>query len=156
MGFGEARQRKSLCLVECRSAAASVQLIDVPLFQKLERIQGDWEHIQSRLLALSAGASRAWLEIVYDGAELVGDLRERLETAIAGSQMAILRIKNKRIIDRVLEQSHEEEGLDDLNANEVFARCLAAHDVPAEQQPELLRAYQETVSSLLADDVQAE
>lgn len=156
MAFGEARQRKSLCLVECCSAAASVQLIDVPLFQKLERIQGDWEHIQSRLLELSAGASRAWLEIVYDGAELVGDLRERLETAIAGSQMTILRIKNKRIIDRVLEQSHEEEGLDDLNANEVFARCLAAHDVPAEQQPELLRAYQETVSSLLADDVQAE
>ena len=33
---------------------------------------------------------------------------------------------------------------------------LDLHDVPEEQRPELLRAYQETVSSLYEDDVQAE
>ncbi len=156
MGFGEAKQQKSVCQVEIHSTAVSVQLIDVPVFQKLERVKGDWDGISSRILELSATESQVWLEVIYDGIEVIGDLRERLEAAISGTQMEILRIKNNRIIDRVLGQTHEEETLDDLNVNDVFERCLAIHDVPEDQRPELLRAYQETVSSLYEDDVQAE
>ena len=165
MGFGEAKQQKSVCQVDFdqndgHSATASVQLIDVPVFQKLERVKGDWDGISSRILELSAmgapNGSGVWLEVIYEGDEVIGDLRERLEAAISGTQMEILRIKNNRIIDRVLGQIHEEETLDDLNVNDVFERCLAVHDVPEDQRPELLRAYQETVSSLYEDDVQAE
>lgn len=161
MGFGEAKQQKSVCQVVFdqdvgHSTAASVQLIDVPVFQRLERVKGDWDDISSRILELSATDSQGWLEVIYDGIEIIGDLRERLEAAISGTQMEILRIKNNRIIDRVLGQIHEEETLDDLNVNDVFERCLADHDVPEDQRPELLRAYQETVSSLYEDDVQAE
>lgn len=156
MGFGEAKQQKSVCQVEFHSTAASVQLIDVPIFQKLERVKGDWEGISNRIIELSATDSQGWLEVIYDGTEVIGDLRERLEAAISGTQMEILRIKNNRIIEHVLGQIHEEETLDDLNVNDVFERCLAVHDVPEEQRPELLRAYQETVSSLYEDDVQAE
>jgi len=156
MGFGEAKQQKSVCQVEFHGTAASVQLIDVPIFQKLERVKGDWDGISNRILELSATDSQGWLEVIYDGTEVIGDLRERLEAAISGTQMEILRIKNNRIIDRVLGQTHEEETLDDLNVNDVFERCLAVHDVSEDQRPELLRAYQETVSSLYEDDVQAE
>ncbi len=156
MGFGEAKQQKSVCQVEFHSTSASVQLVDVPMFQKLERVKGDWDGISSRILELSATDSQGWLEVIYDGIEVIGDLRERLEEAISGTQMEILRIKNTRIIDRVLGKIHEEETLDDLNVNDVFERCLAVHEVPEGQRPELLRAYQETVSSLYEDDVQAE
>ncbi|MCG7878387.1 MAG: exonuclease SbcCD subunit D C-terminal domain-containing protein [Candidatus Thiodiazotropha taylori] len=156
MGFGEAKQQKSVCHVEFHTTAASVQLIDVPVFQKLERVKGDWDGISNRILELSATDSQGWLEVIYEGDEVIGDLRERLEAAISGTQMEILRIKNNRIIDRVLGQIHEEETLDDLNVNDVFERCLAVHEVPEDQRPELLRAYQETVSSLYEDDVQAE
>lgn len=156
MGFGEAKQQKSVCQVEFHSTAASVQLIDVPVFQKLERVKGDWDGISNRIIELSTTDSQGWLEVIYDGTEVIGDLRERLEAAISGTQMEILRIKNNRIIDRVLGQIHEEETLDDLNVNDVFERCLAVHEVPEDQRPELLRAYQETVSSLYEDDVQAE
>jgi exonuclease SbcD len=156
VGFGEAKQQKSVCQVEFHSTAASVQLIDVPIFQKLERVKGDWDGISTRIIELSATDSQGWLEVIYDGTEVIGDLRERLEAAISGTQMEILRIKNNRIIDRVMGQIHEEETLDDLNVNDVFERCLAVHDVPEDQRPELLRTYQETVSSLYEDDVQAE
>jgi exonuclease SbcD len=156
MGFGEAKQQKSVCQVEFHSTAASIQLIDIPVFQKLERVKGDWEGISNRIIELSATDSQGWLEVIYDGTEVIGDLRERLEAAISGTQMEILRIKNNRIIDRVLGQIHEEETLDDLNVDDVFERCLAVHDVSEEQRPELLRAYQETVSSLYEDDMQAE
>jgi DNA repair protein SbcD/Mre11 len=156
MGFGEARQQKSVCQVEFDSTVASVQLVDVPVFQKLERVKGDWGGISSRILELAATDFTVWLEVIYDGIEIIGDLRERLEAAISGTRMEILRIKNNRIIDRVLGKIHEEETLDDLNVNDVFERCLAVHEVPEDQRPELLRLYQETVSSLYEDDVQAE
>lgn len=155
MGFGEAKQQKSVCLVDFASTKAAVQLIDVPVFQKLERVKGSWEELSARILELSATGSQAWLEVVYEGEEVIGDLRERLDDVVSGSGMDILRVKNNRIIDRVLGQIHDEETLDDLNVNDVFERCLAVHDVPEEQRPELLRAYQETLSSLY-DDKQAE
>jgi len=156
MGFGEAKQQKSVCLVDFASTKAAVQLIDVPVFQKLERVKGSWEELSARILELSATGSQAWLEVVYEGDEVIGDLRERLDDVVSGSGMDILRVKNNRIIDRVLGQIHDEETLDDLNVNDVFERCLAVHDVPEEQRPELLRAYQETLSSLYDDDKQAE
>lgn len=162
MGFGEAKQQKSVCLVrfdsQRESSTAEVQLLDVPVLQKLERIKGDWTAIHSRLLELLAvnESESVWLEVIYEGAEVISDLRERLEAVIAGSTLEILRIKNSRIIDRVLAQGEVQETLDDLNVDEVFERCLAAHDVPEEQRPELLQVYRETLLSLEEDDAQAE
>ncbi|CCB91843.1 Nuclease sbcCD subunit D [Waddlia chondrophila 2032/99] len=156
MGFGEAKQQKSVCQVEFHSTAASVQLIDVPVFQKFERVKGDWDDILNRIIELSATDFQGWLEVIYDGIEVIGNLSERLEVAISGTQMEILRIKNNRVIDRVLERIHEEETLDDLNVNDVFERCLAVYEVSEEQRPELLRTYQETILSLYEDDLQAD
>ncbi|GAB4199724.1 MAG: exonuclease SbcCD subunit D C-terminal domain-containing protein [Wenzhouxiangellaceae bacterium] len=156
MGFGEANQQKSVCQVDFTGTAASVQLINVPIFQKLERVKGDWDSISNHILELSATDSQGWIEVIYEGDEVISDLRERLEAAFSDTQMELLRIKNNRVIDHVLGQTHEEETLDDLNVYDVFERCLAVHEVPEDQRPELLQAYQETLSSLYEDDTQAE
>jgi exonuclease SbcD len=156
MGFGETKQKKGVCEVTFDGRAASVRLIDVPVFQTLESIQGGWDDIERRIRELAAEDSKSWLEVVYEGDDIIGDLRERLEAAIAGTSMEILRIKNNRVIDRVLSQLHVEETLDDLTEDDVFERCLAVHNVPDEQRPELLRTYREAVKSVQEDDKQAE
>lgn len=156
MGFGEARQVKSLCRIELIGRQAGVTLIDVPVFQQLERVRGTWDAISARILELSATGSGAWLEILYEGDNLVSDLRQRLEQAIEGTELEILRVRNNRILDRVLERMHEEESLADLRVDEVFERCLAAHAVPEAQRAGLLLAYQETIRSLDAADPLAE
>lgn len=156
MGFGEAKQDKSVCLVEFTGKEASVSLIKIPVFQRLERIRGTWEEISARILVLSYTQSKVWLEVVYEDEKVIGDLRERLEIAVSGTEIEILRIKNNRIIERVLNQINDNKTLDDLNVNDVFDRCLALHDVPEEQKPELLRAYQEAITSLYEDDSRAE
>jgi exonuclease SbcD len=109
-----------------------VQLIDVPVFQKLESIKGDWDTISTRILELLATGSQAWLEVTYNGSEVIGDLRERLDVAVSGSQMEILGIRNNHTTDRILKQIHADETLDDLSVHDVFERCLTAHNVPAE------------------------
>lgn len=156
MGFGEARQQKSVCLVDVTTESASVQVLDVPAFQKLERLRGNWEELSARILELSALDSDAWLEVIYEGEEVISDLRERLDEAVDGTAMEIVLTRNNRIIDRVMEQFHDEETLDDLNADDVFERCLSSHNVSDEQRPELLRAYQEIVASIYDEDALAE
>lgn len=157
MGFGEARQQKSVCLVDFRDTSPEVRLIPVPSFQKLERIRGDWPHIEARLgeLTATAGADAGaplWLEIIYDGEAIVGDLRERLEAAIDGTTLEILKIQNNRIVERALAQGEGCESLDDLRPEDVFVRCLDAQQVADEQRPELLRTFGEALQSLLEPD----
>lgn len=156
MGFGEAKQEKSVCLVDFAGSEADVRLISVPVFQKLERARGNWDDISARIIELSAVGSQAWLEIIYESDEVIGDLRARLDEAVLETGMEILRVKNSRVVDRVLQQIRDDETLDDMDLDEVFERCLTANDVPEEQRPELLRAYREAVASLQNDDIRAE
>ncbi len=157
MGFGEAGQQKSLCLVEfepadpkAESGAGSdpanrpvraIRLLEIPRFQALERISGDWDRIAARLGELAATESSIWLEVIYDGEALIGDLRERLEQAVEGTPLEILRVKNNRIVQRTLERGRDQESLDDLDPQQVFERCLDAHQVPEPQREELRRSY---------------
>lgn len=158
MGFGEAKQQKSVCLVSCvdGTTPATVQLIDIPVFQKLERISGDWPDIAEQIAALVSAGSEAWLEVNYQGDRSLVDLRERLDEAISGSAIEVRRIKNSRTLARIISQVDDQETLDDLNANDVFLRCLDAHNIPEEQRPELLAAYQETLVSINENDSRAE
>lgn len=155
MGFGEAKQQKSVCLVQLDRTGLNVELLPIPVFQALERIQGDWSAIEQRLQALSAAQVQAWLEIEYTGDTLMSDLREQLDALVAGTSLDILRLKNSRMVERVLQQNHSTEALDDLDEHEVFARCLAAHAVPDTQHSELVRTYQEALATLFDADPQA-
>lgn len=156
MGFGEAGQQKSVCLVQCQGALTMVQLLPVPVWQRLERIRGDWPHIAARLEALAAEQASIWLEVVYEGEELIADLRERLDDIISGTQLEILRVQNRRVLLQALAQTHLEESLDDLSVEEVFARRLDGEQVPEEQRPALLSAYQQVLQSLAEEDSRAE
>ena len=101
--------------------------------------------------ALKKEHAPVWLEVIYDGDELLGDLQERLRELADGTSLEILRAKNMRLVERTLSRMASEETLDDLTVDDVFARCLAAHEVPPEQQAELVEAFRETLAALHED-----
>lgn len=160
IGFGEAGQEKSVCLIEFdRQVSAigpAVRLINIPIFQTLERIIGNWQAIADRISVLSAENSSTWLEIIYEGDEMITDLQERLQSSIEGSRLEILRVRNNRIISRILDQIDDGGTLEELSVNEVFEHCLSASAIPAEQRTVLWHTYQETLVSLDEEDVRAE
>jgi len=156
IGFGEAGQEKSVALVEFSGNTPKVTNIPVPRFQELKILRGDWQTIAREIEELKSGESKAWLEIAYEGDEVAGSLRERLDVAIAGSGMEILRVKNNRVLERALSRMGAEETLDDLDVTDVFERCLEAHEVPEDQRRALLSAYREVVVSLDETDLMAE
>jgi len=155
MGFGESRQQKSVVIVEIDSAdkkSLDINLYLVPCFQQLERITGSLDEIHFRIEQLKQEKSKAWLEIEYTGNSVVGNLREDLNEVLAGSEMEILRIRNRQIYERVVNAVNEDETLDDLEPGDVFQRCLDVFDVPAEERAGLIASYDEIVKALHEDD----
>jgi exonuclease SbcD len=170
MGFGEARQQKSVCLLTLptppaptaiainsnnSTTALQLELLPVPVFQALERLSGDWPALQARLLELVAQDAASWLEITYTGTALMPDLREQLDALIAGTALEILRVRNSQISTAALARNRVDEALEDLDVNDVFERCLLARDVPEAQQQTLREAYAETLAGLQQQDHQA-
>jgi DNA repair protein SbcD/Mre11 len=156
IGFGEATQQKNVVLVEFSDGAPVVTEIPVPRFQELRTIRGDWPALARALDELKGRGSRAWLEILYEGDEAAGDLQKRLDEAIAGTAIEILRIRNNRMLERAMSGKTGEETLDDLNVTDVFERCMEAHNVSTERRPALLGAYREIIVSLDEQDSRAE
>ena len=79
-----------------------------------------------------------------------------LDEAMADSVMEIRRIRNRRVMDRVINAINEDETLDDLDAGDVFTRCLDAFEVPDEDREEMTVSYNEIIKSLHEEDINAE
>ncbi len=156
MGYGEATQKKEVVLIEFNRTTPNIQEIQVPCFQQLVRIVGSLNDIHEKVELLKKGKSRAWLEIEYTGRDITGNLQDILDEALADSAMEIRRIKNKRVIDRVISTITENENLDDLSVGEVFTRCLDAFDVPDEDRNELTASHDEIIQSLHEEDLNVE
>ena len=156
MGYGEASQQKKVVVVEFEGRTPDIRELPVPCFQPLVRIAGSLEDIREKLEALKAASSNAWLEIEYTGQDVVGNLRDMLDEALAGTAMEIRRIRNRRVMERVISASSQNETLDDLDEKDVFVRCLDAFDVPGQERKELTASYNEILKSLHEDDVNAD
>ena len=156
MGYGEATHEKKVVLIEFNSNTPNIQELCVPCFQELVRVVGSLDDIHTKLEELKKEKSSAWLEIEYTGSDIIGNLREMIDEAMVDSAMEIRRIKNRRVMDRVINMVAEDETLDDLDAGDVFTRCLNAFEVPDEDREELAVSYKEIIKSLHEQDVNAE
>lgn len=153
MSFGEAGQKKIVLVITGDSQGMTVEEKIVPCFQRLATLAGDWESIRGGIAALNNEGVPVWLEVLYQGDELLADLQERVRELTEGTFLEVLRIKDLRLAARTLEGAVGEETLDDLEVSEVFGRCLLAHQIPPEQQEELMTLFQETVNSLYDENV---
>ena len=133
--------------------------LPIPKFQKLAQVSGDLKSIHQTvdktIQALEATES-VWLEVIYTGDEVVSELREHIQAMVDGLPCEVLKIKNTRTYNKVLNQQQVSETLQDLNEEEVFERCLTAHKIPNEQKSSLRDAYDQIVYNLRHEDTQAE
>jgi len=175
MGYGEATQEKKVVLIEFSPQISQMAADEktqkeicgnprnlriteknIPCFQELVRIVGSLDDIHAKLEELKKEESSAWLEIEYTGSDIISNLREMLDEAMVDSAMEIRRIKNRRVMERVMRGIGEDETLDDLDAGDVFTRCLDAFEVPDEDRVELTVSYNEIIKDLREEDVNAE
>ncbi|VWX30007.1 Nuclease SbcCD subunit D [Moraxellaceae bacterium 17A] len=125
-----------------------LQSLPVPVFQPIQTLKGDWQTIKTSLHSLKNAQQSVWLEVVYDGQEVVGDLSEKIAELVKDSRLEVLRIKNQQKRDQVMQSQRMDESLEELNPTQVFERCLIAHQVIEEQKPMLWSRYTEVLESL--------
>ena len=125
-----------------------LQSLPVPVFQPIQTLKGDWQTIKTSLHSLKKSQQSVWLEVVYDGEEVVGDLSEKIAELVNDSRLEVLRIKNQQKRDQVMQSQRMDESLEELNPTQVFERCLIAHQVLEEQKPMLWSRYTEVIESL--------
>ena len=139
-----------------RDDANQMQVVSLPIpkFQQLAQISGDLTTIEKTIRALTQSDS-IWLEIVYTGDDIVSDLREQVQAMVEGLPCEVLKIKNPRTYNKVLNQQQTSENLQDLNEMEVFERCLTLNDIPDLQKDSLRDAYGQILYNLRHEDKQA-
>jgi exonuclease SbcD len=156
MGYGEAYQEKSVVIIEfSNDPQPEITLYPVPCFQALERISGGIDEITEKIHELKSKGSNAWLEIEYTGTEIAGNLQELIDVSIANTAMESLRIKNKRVVERIISRTCKDETLDDLDVNDVFIRCLDTYEVLEDERPALIQSYKETIQGMQEEDLNA-
>ena len=129
--------------------------LSVPCFQKLAQISGDLTFIANSIKALDPTES-IWLEVVYDGDEIVSSLKEQVNAMVENSKLEILLTKDSNSYNKVLNQQQGSETLQDLNEKEVFERCMTIHDVPDSQKKSLLEAYEQILHDIYHNDSRAQ
>lgn len=129
--------------------------LPIPCFQKLAQITGDLTAIAATIKSLQPLES-IWLEVIYDGDEIVNELREEVNAMIEGLTCEVLKIKNTRTYNKVLNQQQSSETLQDLNELDVFDKCLEINGIADTQKASLRSAYQQILHNIYHDDAQAE
>lgn len=154
MSFGEAGQDKEVVCVEFIERQIRVDALKVPRFQELKRIRGDWEFILSEVAKEKAGASKAYLELVYTGGEFIDHkLRDELERSVEGSALEILKINNERKRNRIIAEGENSTSLDDLQPIDVFKSILKEEQIPADAQEGLIVRFLEVAKHVVEEDL---
>lgn len=146
MSFGENDAQKSVIIARFADRAPELEIVPVPRFRHMERICGNRAAILARINELRQQAPNVgdeiWVEVRHDGSEAPLDLNERAQELAEGTRLEILCVKQGAPAGRRREWE-EERGLDELDAEEIFARLLDARDVEEDKREECVLAFKE-------------
>ncbi|MDR1083309.1 MAG: exonuclease SbcCD subunit D C-terminal domain-containing protein [Deltaproteobacteria bacterium] len=149
MSFDESG-RKSLTLVTLGRGETEISTLSIPVFQELIKVKGPRRAILQKIGALKKEDSRAWLEIIYTGQEVIGDLRPACDEAVKGSRLEVIKVYDQRDQGKMtLADDSRAVSLSDLTPYEVFDRLLEAKKVAPDEQADLKILFREIVHSLL-------
>ena len=149
MCFAEAGRSKKVLIIDFNEHhEADIKELEVPSFQRLDKISGNLTSLLSQLEALKALNEPIWLEVTYDSEELQPNLRSLLQECIKNSEVEILKLINHQRRNQRLQSEEPLETLNELSVEEVFKRLLERQNIPEEQQSELIKTYQETLLRL--------
>lgn len=156
MNFDEIHQQKSVEIVDIHDQNVDIQTVPVPAFRHFEQIKGDWDSIEANLKRLKEESFAGWVEVIYEGQEAIGNLRERVYKLVENTSIEVLKIQNAMLFNAVMKQYEKEVELQDLNPADVFDQCLIDHGIPDDQKIVLKGLFSEVCRQISEADNQKE
>lgn len=147
ISFGDCKMNKHVCIVEFEGCQPNVRYVEVPVFQELITIRGDWNTIENRLEELRQSGSCAWLEIMYEGNALT-DLDDRVDAATKSMTTEVLRVHDGSNNETDLWSELPAKMLCELDPETIFLQLLDEKNVDISQRDELMSTYREILTEL--------
>jgi exonuclease SbcD len=148
MGFDEAEQKKSVCLVNFDGNIPKITTLAIPVFQKMVSVKGDKMTIKNRLLELEKSGSSVWVEIIYTGDDVFPDFTTWANDMTDNTKIEIIKLQNRQYYNEVFTQNDSTQPLYELNKFDVFDILLDKNKISDEQKTELENLYSEIISEL--------
>ena len=155
LSFDESKQQKELLQIDLDSTGLqSVQVIEIPCFQRLISLKGSLAELEQQFAALAGEldpTAVAWLEIQVEVDDYYADLDERVTALCAELPVEVLRVRRLRGAKVAGLTGDSGEVLAELSPNEVFAKRLENEELSADEikvltglHGQVLEALQET------------
>lgn len=154
LGFDEAKTPKSLTLLEFapHHHTPEISTIPVPVFQKLETIEGDsLPAIREKIRALSASpqhnfsetdsSQHIWIQIRYTGDQHITNLGEQLKNDIDEKKDIDCLCITSHVISKKYLSLSSDVSVSDLDEIDVFKKMLEDKNIPVEQRKPLETAF---------------
>lgn len=146
MGFDEIGKKRLVHIVDFpKGEHCLVRDIEVPVFQEFKRIQGDILEIKKELASLKQEKSKAFVEVIYDGKDFVGNLSHQLRDEMEEVCFTVVRLVNKNASSLGAYMDEELEDLSEMREEDVFLKLLKIKEIGDEQVEELLGAFREII-----------
>ncbi len=146
MGFDEIGQKRVVYLVDfVAEKLCAVSEIEVPSWQDFVRIQGDLIAIREYIRELQAKGSKAFVEIIYNGAEKVGNLSSQLAEDLQEASFVVARMRNNSAIQEGVLADENVQDISEFTEEEILKRVLDKNEVGEDQRAVLLEAFREIV-----------
>lgn len=152
LSFDEIAQQKQVLLVEldARGLQAVTPLL-VPRFQPMASLRGSLIELQAGLAdiaQLGMPQQPVWLELLVSADDYLNDLQTRIQAMVEGLPLEVLRIRRERTQSGATLQGKQNETLDELSPQEVFAQRLQDETLDSGLQQQLQLRYTQIVAEL--------
>ena len=153
MRCNEKMENKKMLLLDTCDLQKEPEIIELPVFQKLEKISGSMEEIHNRLDELILSGEDVWIDVLNTG-NFEANLQPLLASKCAGTTVKLISCDNSKINPALSQYRRNSVKLEEVTPKKIFERLLEG--IAEEKRPELLGAFNEAVRSLEEDDANAE
>lgn len=151
LSFDELGQSKQMLLLEIAdSAPLNITPLTVPCFQPLCSLRGTLAELHRSIPAALAGIADGqllWLEVTVEGDDYLSDLQTRIQQLLDGQPAELLRLRRARSQQAAFLPA-ERSTLDELSADDVFARRLELEHIDDAQAADLRQRYRQVLTAL--------
>ncbi|WP_349617468.1 exonuclease subunit SbcD [Azotobacter salinestris] len=155
LSFDEARQQKEVLLVDLHAdGLEAVTPLPVPCFQPLLTVRGSLAELAGAIAEAAAQGSAGrpvWLEVQVSADDYLSDLQKRVDALCEGLPVEVLHIRRERGSASAGQLAEARETLDELTAEEVFARRLQQEALEPGDVERLQTLYRGVLESLRAE-----
>lgn len=155
LSFDEARQQKEVLLVDLHeNGLEAVTPLPVPCFQPLVTLRGALAELAGAIAEAAAQGSAGrpvWLEVQVSADDYLSDLQKRVSALCEGLPVEVLRVRRERGSASAAQLAEARETLDELTAEEVFARRLQQEALEPGDVERLQTLYRGVLESLRAE-----